>query len=48
MKEYIDRAITLDTIGVNNNRIWNEVYDIPVADVVEVRHARWIKHEWYN
>ena len=22
MKEYIDRAITLDTIGVNNNRIW--------------------------
>lgn len=48
MKEYIERAITLDTIGVNNNRIWNEVYDIPVADVVEVRHARWIKHEWYN
>ena len=48
MKEYIDRAITLDTIGVNNNRIWNEVYDIPVADVVEVRHGRWIKHEWYN
>ena len=48
MKEYIERAITLDTIGVNNNRIWNEVYDIPVADVVEVRHGRWIKHEWYN
>lgn len=44
MKEYIDRAITLDTIGVNNNRIWNEVYDIPVANVVEVRHGYWIDH----
>lgn len=20
----------------------------PAADVVEVRHGRWIKHEWYN
>lgn len=42
MKEYIERAAALDTIGVQNNRIWNEVYDLPTANVVEVRHGRWI------
>lgn len=30
---YIEREAVLDTIGVQNNRIWNEVYDLPVADV---------------
>ena len=43
MKEYIEREATLDTIGVQNNRIWNEVYDLPAADVAPVRHGRWIE-----
>ena len=42
MKEYIEREAVLDTIGVQNNHIWNEVYDLPVADVAPVRHGRWI------
>ena len=36
MKEYIERESVLDTIGVQNNHIWNEVYDLPVADVAPV------------
>lgn len=42
MSQYINRSDVLDTIGVQNNRIWNEVYDLPAADVTEVRHGRWI------
>lgn len=42
MNQYINRSDVLDTIGVQNNRIWNEVYDLPVADVAPVRHGRWI------
>ena len=42
MNQYINRSDVLDTIGVQNNRIWNKVYDLPVADVAPVRHGRWI------
>lgn len=41
MKEYIEKAVVLDTIGVQHNGIWNKVYDLPAADVAEVRHGRW-------
>ena len=31
MSQYINRSDVLDTIGVQNNRIWNEVYDLPAG-----------------
>ena len=44
MSQYINRIQVLYTIGFQNNKIWNEVYDLPVADVAPVRHAYWIDH----
>ena len=40
MSQYINRSDVLDTIGVQNNRIWNEVYDLPIVDAVPVVRCR--------
>ena len=52
MKEYIEKAAALEALsksGVTcNMRAHKIVASIQAADVAEVRHARWIKHEWYD
>ena len=46
MSQYINRSDVLDTIGVQNNRIWNEVYDLPVVDAVPVVRCRECRHRY--
>lgn len=59
MKEYIERAAVKDEIlswavCINHPELLSKedtmycIDNIPAADVVEVRHGRWIKHEGYD
>ena len=50
MKEYIERAAAIEAIRKYQYPYGVEflLSNIPAADVVEVRHARWIKHEGYD
>lgn len=48
-KEYEERLRMADYCG--DTVAWNiggAIKNIPAADVAEVRHARWIKHEGYD
>ena len=48
MKEYIDRAAVIDLITRRYELpelCTHEINSIPAADVVEVRHGRWIEDE---
>lgn len=56
MKEYIERAAILKSLGYDEKRradvLPGSTFDIvlkePTADVAEVMHAKWIKHEGYD
>ena len=58
MKEYIERAGAMEAIlGLTivdaavapyANAVFCHLQNLPAADVVEVRHGRWIKHEGYD
>ena len=50
MKEYIERAEAINAIRQYQYPYGVEflLANIPAADVVEVRHARWIKREGYD
>ena len=50
MKEYIERAAAIEAIRKYQYPYGVEflLSNIPAADVVEVRHAKWIKHEGYD
>lgn len=48
MAEYIEREMVLDTIGVRNNRVWNDVYDLPIADVVSVTRCKDCVHSFFD
>lgn len=58
MKEYIERAAAMESIiGLTivdpavaqyANAVYYNLQNLPAADVVEVRHGRWIKHEGYD
>lgn len=54
MKEYIERTAVLKVLeeyypGVDERlHIVKDITSIPTADVAEVRHGRWIKHEGYD
>lgn len=56
MKEYIERAQLLKNLGYDETRradvLPGSTFDIvlkePAADVAEVWHGRWIKHEGYD
>ena len=48
MKEYIERADALDVVKRTSGdyaAAWAEIAHIPAADVVEVRHGKWIDPE---
>ena len=49
MKVYIDKSVALEALskgGVScNMRAHNIVASIPTADVVEVRHGRWLEYD---
>lgn len=48
MKEYIERAAVIDLITRRYEQpelCTHEINSIPAADVVEVRHGRWIEDE---
>ena len=48
MKDYIERAAALDILDVAGvtDEAYNAVKDLPTADVVKVRHGRWIGLEY--
>lgn len=56
MKEYIERAQLLKNLGYDETRradvLPGSTFDIvlkePAADVAEVRHGRWIKHNYFD
>lgn len=58
MKDYIERAAAMDAIlGLTiadpavaqyADAVCYHLQNLPAADVVEVRHGRWIKHEGYD
>ena len=56
MSEYIDRAALKRELAPYEENDFSQQMDVilaivdeqPAADVVEVRHARWIKHEGYD
>lgn len=49
MSEYIEREAAIDTLCAhiipNRSRYIKEIEAIPAADVVEVRHGRWVDSE---
>lgn len=48
MKEYIEKAAALDVVKRTSGdyaAAWSEIAHMPTADVVEVRHGRWIEDE---
>ena len=54
MAEYIEREAIhsiierTSTFAFIRDGMHEQVDSLPAADVVEVRHARWIKHEGYD
>ena len=52
MAEYIKREAALSAVDCGNlhkgivDALQENIKDIPAADVVEVRHAYWIRHEY--
>lgn len=56
MKEYIERAALKRELAPYEENDFSQQMDVilaivdaqPAADVVEVRHGRWIKHEGYD
>ena len=56
MTEYIERAALKRELAPYEENDFSQQMDVilaivdeqPTADVVEVRHARWIKHEGYD
>ena len=56
MSEYIDRAALKQGLAPYEENDFSQQMDVilaivdaqPTADVVEVRHGRWIKHEGYD
>ena len=51
MSEYIEREAALDVVKRTSGdyvAAWSEIAHMPAADVAEVRHGRWIKHEGYD
>lgn len=54
MKEYIERASVhsiieqTSAIAFTRGGMHEKIDSLPAADVMEVRHARWIKHEGYD
>lgn len=48
MKEYIEKAAALDVVKRTSGdyaAAWSEIAHMPTADVVEVRHGRWMDAE---
>lgn len=47
MKEYIDKTALMKKVhtGMNIIEVMQAIIDAPAADVVEVRHGRWVNND---